>query len=208
MNFTELYRTLKRTNYQIFSTADIQTLYPNETTLNLKKLLYRWRKQRWILPLKKGLYELSYPQDLNIPDLFAANKIYTPSYVSLETALSYYSIIPEVSMAVTSITTKPTRRFKNHHGLFTYRTVNPAAFAGYTIVKYRDYEILMAEPEKALVDYLYFKTYSSRRDRTGKISFADERLDRQAIRQMNTKKLNAYARLYGREFDVLTGHRP
>ena len=191
MKFKELYKTIERNKYYIFSYGDIVSFYPNENRSNLKKTIYRWREKGWIYPLKRGLYELTYPKELTIPDMYIANKLYSPSYVSLETALSNYNIIPEVSMAVTSITTKPTRRFKNKHGLFIYRTVKSGAFKGYYVTKQGNFDILIAEPEKALVDYLYFKTY-----RNKKFSFKDERLDKDEVLHLNRKKLNKYAKLY------------
>ncbi|MEW6171432.1 MAG: hypothetical protein AB1472_07765, partial [Candidatus Omnitrophota bacterium] len=152
---------------------------------------YRWVKKGWIYSLKRGLYELTYPKDFVVSDMYIANKLYNPSYVSLETALSNYSIIPEVSMAVTSLTTKPTRKFKNKHGLFIYRAVKPTAFTGYYVEKHGDFNILIAEPEKALIDFLYFKAY-----RNNKINLKDERLDRDIISRLSGKKLNKYAKLY------------
>ncbi|MCX5712190.1 MAG: hypothetical protein NTY47_03830 [Candidatus Omnitrophica bacterium] len=120
-----------------------------------------------------------------------ANKLYAPSYVSLETALSYYSIIPEVSMAVTSITTKSTRKFSNKHGLFIYRAIKPKVFNGYYVEKQGNFDILIAEPEKALADYLYFKTYRGK-----KISIPEERLDKEAISRLSRRKLESYAKEY------------
>ena len=117
--------------------------------------------------------------------------MYEPSYVSLETALSHYSIIPEVSMTVTSVTVKPTRRFRNRHGLFIYRTVKPAAFSGYYIERQGGFDVFIAEPEKALVDFLHFKTY-----RNKAFDYGEERLDKDSISRLNNKKINAYAKLY------------
>ncbi len=191
MNFKDLYKTLEKNKYYVFSHGDLLSFYPDEKKHNLKKLIYRWKEKGWIYPFKRGLYELTYPKDFTIPDMYIANKLYSPSYVSLETALSNYSIIPEVSMAVTSITTKPTRRFKNRHGLFTYRTVKPDAFTGYYVEKQRTFDILIAEPEKAMIDYLYFKTYRNKR-----LNFEDERLDKDVILRLNKKKLKRYAKLY------------
>jgi len=133
-----------------------------------------------------------------VPDMYVANHLYSPSYVSLETALSDYSIIPEVSMAVTSITTKTTRRFRNKHGLFIYRTVKPEAFAGYYVEREGGFDILMAEPEKALVDFLYFKAYHNK-----KFKLEDERLDRDIISRLNRKKLNKYAGYYNMDLKGL-----
>jgi len=191
MTFRELYRKLEKHNYYIFSNRDISTFCPGQKKDNLTKLFYRWVKQGWIYRLKKGLYELTYPGDFSIPDMHIANRLYSPSYVSLETALSNYSIIPEVSMAVTSITTRLTRRFKNKHGLFIYHTVRPDAFSGYYLQKQGEFSILIAEPEKALVDYLYFKGY-----RSGKLDFKEERFDKGLIRRLDRGKLDKYAGLY------------
>ncbi len=191
MKFREIYKTLESRKLYVFSTEELLLLYPGETNENLKKLVYRWKQKGWIIALKRGLFELAYPRSFNIPDLYIANRIYQPSYVSLETALSYYSIIPEVSMAVTSVTTKPTRRYKNDHGLFVYRTVGPEAYNGYYIESMRGFEVFIAEPEKAFVDYLHFKTYRKKGWR-----LSDERFDRKRIKALRQDKLNIYAKPY------------
>lgn len=191
MNFREVYKTLEQNKYHVFSYEDILLFYPQENKDNLKKLIYRWKKQGWIYALKRGMYELVYPQDFNVPDFYIANKLYGPSYVSLEAALSNYSIIPEVSMAVTSIATKPTRRFKNKHGLFIYRTVKPQAFSGYYVEKQGGFDILMAEPEKAVIDYIYFKKYRSKGN-----DYAQDRMEKNILKKLDRRKMEKYARLY------------
>lgn len=198
MEFKLLYKRLEQAKYYVFTFEDALAFFPDETKTNLKRMLFRWKSKGWLSALKKGVYELTYPRDFNIPDMYVANRLYEPSYVSLETALSAYSVIPEVSMAVTSISTKATRRLKNKHGLFVYHTVNPSAYTGYRIQKQNGIDIRIAEPEKALVDYLYFKTY-----RGENLDFAQERLDKAAIRRLNKKKLNRYAGLYGLDLKEL-----
>jgi len=95
-------------------------------------------------------------KDSHLPLYSIANKLYQPSYVSLETALSYYGIIPEVVYAVTSVTTKPTREFKTPKSVFSYQRIKKSVFAGYSPVTIEGHVVLLAEPEKALADYLYF----------------------------------------------------
>jgi predicted transcriptional regulator of viral defense system len=194
MDFKSLYKQLEQKRYYVFSYEDILSFYPAERKDNLKRMLYRWKKKGWICTLKKGLYELTYPKDFIIPDMYIANRLYNPSYISLETALSHYSIIREISMAVTSISTKPTRKFKNKHGLFIYRTVRPDIFTGYYVEKQGNFDILIAEPERALIDFLYFKTYRSK-----KVNLKEERLDKEVISHLSKKKLYGYAKLYGIE---------
>lgn len=191
MDFKELYRTVEKNRYYVFSFEDLLSFFPNEKRSSLKETLYRWANKGWIYSLKRGLYEMVYPKDFNIPDMYIANSLYNPSYVSLETALSNYSIIPEVAMAITSITTKPTRRFKNKHGLFIYHTVRPAAFCGYYVQKQGGFDILIAEPEKALIDFLYFRTL-----RNKNFNLKDERLNKDILSGMKMKKLNRYAKVY------------
>lgn len=191
MTFNELYQTLEKNGLYIFSFEDIRSFYSNESSANLKRSILRWKNKGLLCALKRGLYELTYPRDFTIPDMYIANKLYNPSYISLETALSYYSIILDVSMAVTSISTKPTRRFKNKHGLFIYHTIQTKAFTGYYVEKNGAFNILIAEPEKALIDYLYFKTY-----RNKQFNPAEERWDKGIISHLRRKKLTKYASLY------------
>ena len=195
MNFNELYEKLVHNKYYIFSFEDILSFFPDEKKDNLKKLIYRWKNKGLIYSLKRGLYELTYPKDFVIPDLHVANKLYMPSYISLETALSIFSIIPEVSMAVTSITTKPTRKFKNKHGLFTYHTVRSHVFTGYYVEKEGGFDALIAEPEKALVDFIYFRTYRRKAYNFRKF-IIDERLDKDILSNLKHEKLKYYAKLY------------
>jgi predicted transcriptional regulator of viral defense system len=191
MEFRELYMTLEKNKFYIFSYNDILSFYPREKIDTLKKMFRRWRENGWLYLLKRGLYELTYPKDYNLPDIYIANRLYSPSYVSLETALSNFSIIPEVSMAVTSVSTKPTRQFKNKHGLFIYHTLKPEFFNGYYVEKHGVFDILIAEPEKALIDFLYFKSF---RDKN--FNLKNERLDKDVISRLNKKKLNKYAKLF------------
>lgn len=188
MEFNSLLKVLQKNRFYIFSLDDLRVFYPHESSANLKKEMYRWRNKGLVAGLKKGLYELTFPQEMAIPDMVIANKLYEPSYVSLETALSHYSVIPEIAMAVTSITTKPTRHFKNRHGLFIYRTLRPKSFTGYYLEKMSGFEVMLAEPEKAVIDYLYFKAR-----RGEKVDYESERFDKTIISKMNKNKLKKYA---------------
>lgn len=192
MKFDEVYRQLSAKRYYVFSCEDLSLFFPKEKKETIRQYLSRWKKRGLVASLRKNLYELIFPSPYHISDMVLANKIYSPSYVSLETALSHYGLIPEVSMAVTSVTSKPTRRFKNNHGLFIYRSIQPKAFCGYGIENHQGMDVLIAEPEKALADFLYFKTI--RFSQTGSGAF---RFDRKRMARLNPKKLEAYGRIYG-----------
>ncbi len=164
MKYQEIARKFKDREINIFSTADFEKI-ASLSTKSAWVALGRYVKMGLIKSPKRGLY---YFTD-NPPDPYLlANKIYIPSYISFETALSYYSIIPEVVYSITSATTKTTRKFDSGDIAFAYYKIKMPAFTGY--LKKEDY--LIADPEKALVDYLYFvalgkKTLNDRLDTKG-----------------------------------------
>lgn len=192
MRFEEVYKALAGTKYYVFSCEDLCAFFPAQKKTTVQQYLCRWKKSRMVSSLRRDLYELTFPHPYGLPDMHLANKIYAPSYVSLETALSHYGMIPEVSMAVTSITARPTRRFKNSHGLFIYHSIRTKAFCGYTIEDHNGFPVLIAEPEKALADYFYFKTL-----RGAAFDIEEARLDQKKVLRLDRKKLDTYGRMYG-----------
>jgi len=65
-------------------------------------------------------------------------------------------MIPEVVYQVTSVPPKPTREFKTPKSVFSYQRIKKSVFSGYSPVPLEGHIVLLAEPEKALADYLYF----------------------------------------------------
>lgn len=105
------------------------------------------------LKLRNGIYAL---KDANPSLFFIANKLYEPSYISLNSALSHYNIIPEVVYAVTCVTSKTFREFTTPKGNCIYQRIKKKAFTGYSLRLIGKDNVLIADPEKALADYLYF----------------------------------------------------
>jgi predicted transcriptional regulator of viral defense system len=95
-------------------------------------------------------------KDSHPSNYFVANKLYQPSYISLEKALSHYGIIPETVYTTTSVTTKIPREFNTPLGIFGYQRIKKDAFTGYSLKELNGEKALIAEPEKALADYLNF----------------------------------------------------
>jgi hypothetical protein len=105
--------------------------------------------------IKKGLY-IAGPQ-VKMPrpeNTLLANHIYGPSYVSLDTALSYYGLIPERVSEIASMTTKVSTEFHTVAGVFTY-THLPLPYYAFGLNMMRlttDQRAIIASPEKALCD--------------------------------------------------------
>jgi len=104
--------------------------------------------------LRRGLYIFSEIKN-GIDTMTLATKIYPPSYASLETALSFYGIIPEAVFTTTSVTTRKTKEFKNSAGNFSYQKIKKEAFGGFETKSQNGISFNLALPEKALVDFLY-----------------------------------------------------
>jgi predicted transcriptional regulator of viral defense system len=168
----------------IFSPLDFQRIF-GVNRLRAKYFLEEYTRSGLFLRLKKGLYVLKTDPP---PEEEIANVLYRPSYLSFEYALAVYNILPEMPYSVTSASTKPTRLFTVGERAFSYLTIKRAAFAGYAPTQRAGRTVLIADPEKALVDYLYFVSlgHKPQNDRLNKSS-----LDRQ--------KTLDYASLYQRE---------
>jgi predicted transcriptional regulator of viral defense system len=137
--------------YPVFSTTDIRLIFPG---FDLKNLV-NWQAKGYLLRIRNGWYQFI---ELNLTAefvYFASNQVYQPSYVSLETALSFYGFIPEGVFQTTCISTLKTNQFDTPIGHFSYRNIKPRLFFGYNLVSVGNVRYKMASPEKAISDYLY-----------------------------------------------------
>lgn len=127
-------------------------------------IIKRALKSGKLLLLKKGLYLIPKPYQKYPPNLFEiAQVLYGPSYISLESALSFHSWIPEGVYTTTSVSTKRSINFDTPLGYFTFKAIPPKLFyLGVERIEYQEHIMLVASPWKALADYIYIrkKTYN------------------------------------------------
>ena len=159
----------------------------------LKNQLTTWRKRRLIFHLRRGVYVLN-PQDRRVHPsrIFLANSLYSPSYVSLEWAFAYYGLIPEKVADVTSVAAKKTTVFSNEFGLFRYQHLKSSLFFGYQKKEDENgYPVLIAEPEKALLDFFYLE--SARFNKKNLQDIFDESYRFQNVSGLRLQILRKYA---------------
>jgi predicted transcriptional regulator of viral defense system len=138
-----------------FNLNDVRKLDPG---FHRQQLNY-WHNQGYIQPLAGGYYLLADREMDEMVLYMVANKIYEPSYVSLESALAYYEIIPETVLGVTSISSRKTRHYDSPWGVFSYRSVKPQYMIGYQVIENTPgVKIKIAYLEKAIADYLYLNS--------------------------------------------------
>ena len=128
---------------------------PNPDALQVQ--LSRWVKAGRLIKLTRGKYALAPPYrrgDLSLEHI--ANRLVYPSYVSMESALAWYDLIPEAVAVVTSVTTARPRVVENAVGTFRYRHIRRGLFWGFESVLLQGQECIIALPEKAIIDLFYF----------------------------------------------------
>ena len=165
----------------------VGNLYPEISGKNQK--LHELESVGEIIRLKRGLYVVN-PEVNGIPvsTELIANHLYGPSYVSMQTALRYYGVIPEAVYAVQSLTVKHSRSFENVFGHFQYISCSPEYFSiGLTQVSKDNYTFVMATPEKALCDLILHTHGLNLRYRKEILECLEEdfRLDMEAFQGMN-----------------------
>ncbi len=154
-----------------------------------KNNLGRWVKKGYLVKLRNGFY--SFPEYLGESDfaLYIANRIYRPSYISLHTALSFYELIPESVVQITSVSTLKTVSFQNRFGTYSYKTIRPDLMFGFDARPLsKEKTLLFARPEKALLDLLYLYPFYNTKD-----ELDDLRLDADLLTELlNVGLLNTF----------------
>jgi predicted transcriptional regulator of viral defense system len=182
MRIIELKKTFK--DFTLFSLNDIKK-WDNAF---FRVRLNEWQNKGYIKKIVKGYYIFS-DLELNENVLYEiGNRIYNPSYISFQTALSYYGLIPESVYAITSASTRRTYHFKTPIAEFIYRTIAPRLFFGYDLVKYDHKYFKMASMEKAILDYFYVHS-----DIKGKHDFESLRINKDIFyKQIREQILGQY----------------
>ena len=162
-----------------FRMQDMSSVFPD--CVNLATKARRLERDGQIIRLKKGLYVAS-PRisRAELAPFLLANHIYGPSYVSMQTALRYYGLIPEAVYSVQSMTTGVARHYENAFGTFNYIHV-PARYynIGVTMKESAGATFMIATPEKALCDLMVFTPNLNLRFQTSMRQYLEEdiRLD-------------------------------
>jgi len=184
MRYFELREKLK--NYPIFRLEDIFKWFPDENRRTMIFQLSVWTKRGHLERLKRGVYKFS---DYQINDILVLSDFLLPSYVSCETALNDYGIVPDIPFAVTAVTSAKTSSIKaGKYGLFIYRHIKPELFFGHREIAVDAlYSYRIAVPEKALFDFLYLQSFEKRFD--PKNCFKEMRLNIEKDFKWNSLKI-------------------
>ena len=139
----------------VFRTGQI--LAGERSPADVRRQLHRWCERGRIVQLRRGVYMVAeHGQHERTHPFVIANWLRSGSYVSLQSALAHYGMIPEYVPVVTSVTTGRPETLTNAIGRFQFRHVHRRLFHGFEPVRLSPgHDAFLATPEKALLDLLY-----------------------------------------------------
>jgi len=147
-------------NEPVFNSSLLMTGPVNST--DIRRQLSRWIHTGRLIQIRKGLYMLSDTYRKKTPHPFlVANMMKRASYVSLQSALSHYGLIPEYVPYVTSVTTGRPETISSPIGNYIFKHIKTALFHSYKYIELGDGQsAFIASPEKALLDLFYLTPVS------------------------------------------------
>jgi predicted transcriptional regulator of viral defense system len=171
----QLAQSLARFNKPYWSVPDLQKVLGYKSRQTLLVVLHRLVGQGVLTRVRRGIYRVSIH---SAEGALLANLLYTPSYLSFESALSRYGILSQVPYTISLATTRRSKRTTLDGTAVEYRQLRKDLFFGHRLEKGLD----IAEPEKALLDALYLM-------KRGKLSLAVGELD---LSGLSRGRLNSY----------------
>ena len=162
---------------------------------NVYNKIAREERDGNLIKLKRGLYAT---KDVKNP-LVVANYIFAPSYISFETALAYYNMIPERVYLIKSATYKKnkTKVYENKLGRFMYEDVSKQVFAyGVDNIEIEGFRVQIASREKALLDMIASVPPRSNIKEVEELLFDDLRISEDVYSQLDMNKMYELAKLY------------
>lgn len=148
----------------------------------------------YLLQLRKGLYMTSLLVSSRMPEPFLiANHLYGPSYVSLDSAISYWGLIPERVYEITSVTTKQSKRFFTQNISFSFTHLPKAYYAiGIQSLPLTETQtVLIASAEKCLCDQIVTTSGVNLRSKKQAMTYLVEelRIEKDRLRDLNLKEM-------------------
>lgn len=174
----QIERELEKIPTRIIEHFAISSILSNLGYTRINDKIAQLIRHKILMPIKRGLYVY---MPLNNKNLLTteiiANTLLSPSYVSLDYALSYYNTIPERVYEITSITTKRSKNFKTSYGVFSFRQIKKELFnIGLLIKNSHNATYIIASKEKALCDKIFFTKDIKLRNKNTMLKFLEDDL--------------------------------
>jgi len=152
----EAWKKIKSLDVKLLTSVEVGKMWKIKNANTAYKMLQRWEKNGLLKRIAKGKY---LPADRNLNEFEIANLLVPSSYISFESALSFYGILSQFSYVITSATTAKSRELEIDNKDFEFTHILPTLFWGYRQVN----SALAAGPEKAMIDIAYLASKGLRK---------------------------------------------
>jgi len=154
-------------------------------------------KQGYLLQIRRGLYILGDQLNVNRPELnLISNHLYGPSYISLETSLFFWGLIPEKVYVTSAMTIKQSNTFDTQIGKFTYHHLSSDYYSfGIQSVNLTNKQtIIIGSPEKSLCDKIINTSGVILRSKKAAYEFLveDLRIDKEMLTKLDVKQIETW----------------
>jgi predicted transcriptional regulator of viral defense system len=205
----ELERVLDTYPSRIIEHATLSSILENLAYKRINDKIVKLKNKDILTPLKSGLYVYNplYNNTLLSKEIIA-NILLGPSCVSLDFAIWFHGLIPESVHEITSITTKRSKSFETHYGVFSYVLIKKELFnIGLEIKTSKSGNFIMASKEKALCDKVYFTKDIDLRSQKAMREFLEDdlRIDMDELENCDIKIFEEYTKVSkSKKIEVLT----
>ncbi|MFZ9221072.1 MAG: type IV toxin-antitoxin system AbiEi family antitoxin domain-containing protein [Sediminibacterium sp.] len=187
INYPQFYNQLSPN--RVFSRQEAEQAFPKFDS----RRLFEWKQKGYLIKLTNKWYVFSNVAISDGLNYLISNAICQPSYISLETALYFHQLIVDSRSAdsfgeksIQAITKHKTVVYHNDRGVYSYRKIKPEFYFGFETLEIDGKPIQMANPEKALIDFLYFNANLNSLSKLTSIAW-----NIQALNQLDWKKLGS-----------------
>jgi predicted transcriptional regulator of viral defense system len=149
------YNKLKKiytSSLKFFTTKDLKDLLEIKNRRTFEETVKRLESEKVLTKIERGKYIKT---NSEYSKFELSQFIYGPSYISLETALSYYGLVEQLPIEITAVSTKKSIEKEFEEQIYSYKKINKELFVGYR----REEDFLIAFPEKAIFDQLYLSLF-------------------------------------------------
>jgi len=168
----------KLQEYPTFNVDTFANIIDKEKTY-AKMHLNRLKNRGIVKQIQRNVYTVQ--ED----PMIIASRIIWPSYISLWAALRYHNLTEQIPNKISIITprSKSCKNIQIMNTTIVFEKIQPSYFFGFSKIKIQDFEVFIAEPEKALIDAVLLKKIS-----TYEIYF----ILQENIKNISTKKIVDY----------------
>jgi predicted transcriptional regulator of viral defense system len=189
LSFLEL--IIARHGYLV-SVSELKKLFNDLSDADLHQRIKMLVKRGWLIRIKQGYYSVANLESHNFSNIspLVVSRIFVPvSYISFEYALHYDGFFDQMPNMVTAVTSQKSKRYFFQGTTYYFVKAKPNMMTGYREISVDGKEVWIADLEKALLDFLYFRKDAYT------IDLVLEKI-RETRDVINSGKLNEYAALY------------